>query len=104
MNGNGNAGIFFAPTASSSLFVSHTVVSDNGFIGIYVISRAGSSTVLAVFNDVEANNNEYGIVLGGDDTSGAIKATATGTVAAGNILLAFMLRGVARPRSCWIMS
>ena len=57
MSNSGNAGIYFAPTASSSLFVSHTVVSDNGYAGIWVFP-SGSGAVSAVFNDVEANNND----------------------------------------------
>jgi hypothetical protein len=88
MNSGGSAGINFVPTASSSLFVSHTIVSDNGLVGIFVLP-SGSGAVSAVFNDVEANNNAYGILVNGIFTSGTIKATATGTVAAGNALYGF---------------
>ena len=88
-----SVGIDFEPTASSSLFVSHTITSDNGDAGIYVLP-SGSSTVSAVFNGVEANNNYDGIVVAGTNTSGAIKVTATRTVAAGNADSGFYAQGL----------
>jgi hypothetical protein len=53
-----NSGIFFGPTAStpSQLFVSNTLISDNGFNGIG-ITPSGSGTTNSVLSHVEVDNN-----------------------------------------------
>jgi hypothetical protein len=51
-----NYGILFAPTNSSQLFVSNTLVSDNGSIGISIQS-AGPGTTTGVLNHVKIENN-----------------------------------------------
>lgn len=75
-------GIYFAPTASSKLFVSDTVTSDNGFAGIDVApTGSGQGTVSVVINHVEANNNEYGFVFDGSNGFATVKGTITDSVA-----------------------
>ncbi len=53
-----NSGIFFGPSAStpSQLFVSNTLLSDNGFNGIG-ITPSGSGTTNSVLSHVEVDNN-----------------------------------------------
>jgi hypothetical protein len=51
-----NYGILFAPNNSSQLFVSNTLVSDNGYNGISIQS-AGPGTVTGVLNHVKIENN-----------------------------------------------
>jgi hypothetical protein len=59
----GNAGIDYGPNASSHLFVSNTLVSDNGPYGIY-ITNSGPGTVDAVLDNVAIENNvPYGLFL-----------------------------------------
>src|ERR1022692_2980696 len=69
-------GIDLFSSASSNLFVSNTLVADNGAGGIQV-SPTGSGTVTAVFNRIEINNNAAsGITLTGQFSSGGtINAT-----------------------------
>jgi hypothetical protein len=87
MFGNGipsfnGTGIYFAPIASSKLFVSDTVTSDTGFAGIDVApTGSGQGTVSVVINHVEANNNEYGFVFDGSNGFATVKGTVTDSVA-----------------------
>jgi Right handed beta helix region len=76
-------GIYFTPNASSQLSVSHSLVSDNAGPGIFVFP-SGSGTVSAIFNHVEANNNEYGILLDGVGSTGIVQGTVSDSVASGN--------------------
>ncbi len=58
----GGNGIYFAPTASSQLYVSNTLVSDNG-TGIYIFNGS-SGTVGGVLDHVSTENNaSYGIAV-----------------------------------------
>jgi hypothetical protein len=78
-------GIDLFSSASSNLFVSNTLVADNGAGGIQV-SPTGSGTVTAVFNRIEINNNAAsGITLTGQFSSGGtINATMSESVASRN--------------------
>jgi Right handed beta helix region len=79
-----NTGVYFAPNASSQLSISHSLVSDNASAGIYVFP-SGSGTVSAIFNHVEANNNNYtGIILDGSYSTGTFKGAVSDSVASGN--------------------
>jgi hypothetical protein len=76
-------GIDFEPNASGSLTVSDTFVSGTA-IGIHVLP-SGSGTVTAVFNRAESDNNQYGIIVNGfNSTGGKVTATAVDSVVAGN--------------------
>jgi hypothetical protein len=51
-----SAGIEFEPTAASELSVSNTLISDNGFSGIFV-STSGTAAVSGVFDHVAIEHN-----------------------------------------------
>jgi len=77
-------GIDFLPNATSSLSVSNSLVADNGGGGIFVFPT-GSGSVTAVFNRVQANNNDgNGIILDGVNSTGTVQGTVYDSVAAGN--------------------
>ena len=78
-------GIYFVPNINSNLFVSNTLVADNGSDGIAVFPTSAGVQVLAVFNHVEANNNSnHGIGINTSRGFNFIYATASESVAAGN--------------------
>lgn len=84
LTGVNDAGIRFAPNASSNLAVSNTLVVNNAGTGIE-IAPGGSAVVGAAFNRVESHNNGgFGISLIKFATNAAINATATESVATGN--------------------
>jgi hypothetical protein len=77
-----NDGILFQPSASSQLFVSNTLVSDNGGQGIS-ISPSGSGTTNGVLNRVEMENNALsGLVA--HSNSQTINVTVSDSVSANN--------------------
>jgi hypothetical protein len=78
------SGIYFAPNASSKLFVSTTLASDNGGSGILVIPSGTGVTVTASLNRVEADNNGSGVFTDGTGSTGTVKVTVTASVAANN--------------------
>jgi hypothetical protein len=90
---NNGTGILFTPSAGGNLFVSDTVASDNGYIGIFV-SPTGSGTVSAVFNHVETNNNHnFGVFLDGLNGTATINGTIADSVASGNTIAGFRIDG-----------
>lgn len=74
-----NSGINFAPTGTSSLFVSDTTVSGNQNSGILVSSN-GSGTVNAALTRVTASGNGVGVFACGSNAN----VTLTDTVAGNN--------------------
>jgi hypothetical protein len=83
-----NGGIIFEPNTSgqSQVFVSNTLVSDNGFTGIE-IAPAGSGTTTGVLDHVELINNAPGAVGDGltvDTSSQTITVTVSDSVCANN--------------------
>ncbi len=84
-----NNGIAFKPSASSRLFVSSTLVSDNGSAGILVAPTGSGITVTASLNRVEADNNFYGVFADGTGATGAVNVTVADSVAANNIANGF---------------
>jgi hypothetical protein len=80
-----NVGIGFTPNVSSQLFVSNTVVSDNGYIGISVQS-AGPGTVTGVLDHVQTENNTNDGLNANTGLTGtqAINLTVTDSVSASN--------------------
>jgi hypothetical protein len=80
-----NSGIGFFPNASSSLFVSDTLLADSG-IGLQ-IGPTGSGTVTAVLNRVEADNNipvDGLSITGAFGSGGSITATVSESIISGN--------------------
>jgi hypothetical protein len=75
-------GIFFAPNSSTQIFVSNTLISDNGDNGIYIVP-AGSGTTGGILNHVEMENNAYnGLAV--QAASQTISLTVTDSVSANN--------------------
>ncbi|GGI29216.1 right-handed parallel beta-helix repeat-containing protein [Bradyrhizobium guangdongense] len=84
--GGTGTGISFAPNATSQLFVSDSIVSNNSG-GIQVATAsAGTHGIFAVLNRVQVENNAtFGIKVDGTGGTGAISATARDSVSAGNL-------------------
>jgi hypothetical protein len=81
----GSIGIDFGPNTSnpSQLFVSNTLVSDNGSTGFYIYSL-GSGTTTGVLDHVQIENNGYdGLVVG--TSSQTINVTVSDSVSASNM-------------------
>ena len=81
-----NNGIGLLSNVSSNLFVSDTLLADNGAVGVQ-LSPSGSGTVTAVFNRVEANNNAAGdgiLIFGGLSSGGSIIVNVAESIASGN--------------------
>jgi len=81
-----NDGINLYNTVSTvELFVSNTLVADNGYYGIFVFPK-GNVSVYATFNRVEASHNAYNILLEADQASGTVTGTAFGSVSVGSLV------------------
>jgi hypothetical protein len=80
-----NYGVNYAPNVSSQLFVSNTVVSDNGYIGISIQS-AGPGTVTGVLDHVQIENNASDGLNANTGLTGTqtINLTVTDSVSASN--------------------
>jgi hypothetical protein len=80
-----DCGILFAPNNSSQLFVSKTLISDNGYIGISIQS-AGPGTVTGVLDHVQIENNASDGLNANTGLTGtqAINITVTDSVSAHN--------------------
>jgi hypothetical protein len=82
-------GINFAPSAASTseLFVSDTVIADNGTgtIGAgLLIAPTGSANVSAVMTRVRVENNSVGLKASGDGTSGKTNVEINDTQSSGS--------------------
>lgn len=84
--GGTGVAINFAPNATSQLFVSDTIVSNNGG-GIHIATAvAGSRPIFAVLNRVQVENHAtFGIKIDGSGGTGIIDATVRDSVSAGNL-------------------
>jgi len=76
-SGTTGNGILLQPSSGSISFViTNTIVSNNGYVGIYYDPQSGSSTATGVIDHVVATNNNLGISintsLGGGSTTVAI--------------------------------
>src|SRR5262245_5632068 len=80
---SGGTGINFVPPATSSLFVSDTLISDNSNGTGIQINQSASSNVLAVLNRVELNNNYFGVRASGGGSSGTLNVSIVDSVVAG---------------------
>ena len=87
--GDPGHGVKFAPPTgvSSRLFVSDSVITDNGLPssgGGIIIQTAGTATVLAMLDRVRVNNNTYGIFANGIGGTASMSVHIRDSVAAGN--------------------
>jgi hypothetical protein len=83
-----NTGINFTSSGTSNLFVSDTLVANNGSYGI-LISPSGSGTVNSALNHVTASQNGLassgvGIFAYGSGSTGPLNVTIADSVAARN--------------------
>jgi hypothetical protein len=85
-------GILFQPNASSKLFVSNTLVSDNGANGNFVKPTGTGITVTASLSRVEADSNFVGVRADGASSTGTVKVTVADSVAANNAVFGFLSR------------
>jgi hypothetical protein len=77
-----NDGIQFSPDASTQLFVSNTLISDNGSDGISIIAN-GSGTTTGVLDHVTMENN-HSNGLSVTTPAQTVKVTVTDSVSANN--------------------
>jgi hypothetical protein len=80
---NFGEGINFIDTASSQLFVSNTVVSDNGDFGVG-ITTTGSGTTIGVLDHVAMENNAGDGLGAGSSGAHTIKVAVSDSVSANN--------------------
>ena len=86
----GGKGLRFAPRNASQLYVTDSVISENGFNdnsgggGIF-IEPTGSGSARVVLNRVTMNQNTIGIVVDGTGSSGAVNAFISDSVIGGTI-------------------
>ena len=76
-----SAGLSFAPSGASTLFISDTSATNGGNNGI-LINGSGSAGVGGIFNRVTASGNGVGIFASG----GSVNVTISDTVAGNNTL------------------
>lgn len=82
-------GIAFQPSGASELFVTDTILSDNGTGstgGGLLIKPTGSGSAKVTLNRVNAVNNIVGIRADGVGSTGGINVTVRDSVASGNTL------------------
>lgn len=77
-------GITFTPNAASQLFVSDTILSNNGGGILVSTASVGAATILVSLNRVQAENNGFGIKAQGAAVTGGISMVVRDSVAAGN--------------------
>ena len=86
-------GILLQPeSGTSSISVSNTTVSYNGFAGI-AVRPTGSGSADARIDKVVANNSVRGVVINATVTTGAATGTVTGSVGSANSTFAFSAQG-----------
>jgi hypothetical protein len=83
-------GIRFQAQASSTLAVSNTFIADNGGSGI-IVPPSGSGIVKVAIDHVEVHNSVFsGIVVDGSNSTGAVNAIVTDSIAANNGSIGFL--------------
>jgi len=84
--GNGN-GILFAPSGTSRLFVSDTIILHNGGAsngaGV-MVKPTGAAAVRVSLSNVQVLNNTAGIILDGSGGTGGIRGGIHDSISAGN--------------------
>lgn len=89
--GNGH-GISFRPSGSSELYVSDTMVGNNGTGsngGGILVQPTGTGSARVALNRVRMENNVFGFQANGTGSTGGIKVTVFDSVAAGNSFSGF---------------
>jgi hypothetical protein len=85
--GNQN-GILFAPTAGAKLFVTDTVIADNGASGIgagVLVKPAAGGSANVILDNVNVENNAAGVTADGTGNTTAVNVTVFGSTVSGNV-------------------
>jgi hypothetical protein len=78
-------GILIQPTSGAVSFViTNTVVSNNGFAGIFYDPPSGLATANVVIDHVVATNNQYGIIIDNSTGGGSAAAAISNSIASNN--------------------
>src|SRR5262245_48327483 len=78
-------GIVLFPVAASTFSISRTLISNNGETGI-CLRPSAANTISALFNRIALyGNTQPGLVVSGLNSTGAISATVTDSIAAANL-------------------
>jgi len=77
-------GINFSPTVSAELFVSDTIISNNGGGVLIATANAGAQAVFASLSRIEADSNGFGIKADGTNGTGTLNVVVRDSVASGN--------------------
>ena len=88
-NFNGTAttgnGILIQPTSGTISFtITNTIVSNNGFTGIYYVPPSGSATTNGVIDQVVATHNQIGIAISTANGSAATTVAISNSIASIN--------------------
>jgi hypothetical protein len=82
---NLHTGILIQPTSSAVSFViTNTIVSNNGYVGIYYLPPSGSATATGVIDHVVATNNQFGIAINTESGVGSTTAAISNSIASNN--------------------
>jgi hypothetical protein len=85
-------GIQFGPSGASELYVTDTVLTNNGAGstgGALNVRPTGSGSAKATLNNVYANNNITGVTADNGTTSGSVFITVHNSISSGNTLAGF---------------
>ena len=77
-------GINFSPTVSAQLFVSDTIISNNGGGILVATVNAGAQAVFASISRTEVDSNGFGIKADGTNGTGTLNVAVRDSVASGN--------------------
>jgi hypothetical protein len=81
-------GILFTPSSPAKLYISDSVIENNGLAssaGGIIIKPSGSGSVQAVLERVEVKNNTFGIAVDGTGSTAGINMTIADSLIAGNV-------------------
>jgi hypothetical protein len=91
-------GIVFRPTSGSINFViTNSVVSNNGYVGIYYLPPSGSASANGVIDHVVATANYDGITVDTGLTSGTTVVAISNSIANANVFDGLYARTVSSP-------
>jgi hypothetical protein len=79
-------GVLFSPAGAADLFISDSVIKDNGSSvgGGVVIEAVAGTLVTASLRNVKLNNNLVGLLANGDTANGPVRVHIGGSMIAGN--------------------
>jgi len=103
VSNNGFSGIYYAPQSGSATangVIDHVVTTNNPFMGIAIdTTTAGGSTTVSISNSVASNNSGYGIYISNGSSPLAVSIDNTSISGNGNGIEAFFTSDVRLGRS-----